>query len=229
MLAERILKQAMIIKSQLSEEQNKVCDMFLKESITKHDGFPLESALASLILEAKEEIAKNSAKQDGRRALYSLAKDIVKTAKRNYPRLTGSFTQERYNKSDDHQYFMDGYRLLRVKNHFDIEPIDEKQGEVPNVQDITGWNVQRMETLADVPSVADLKTYIQDKKAKGETRGGSVAYDFGEKYCYINAEWLLSAIKAFPNGKVYSQKSSVFVVYDEKADEGIVIVGMRRD
>lgn len=58
MLAEKVLKQAIIIKSQLSEEQNKVCDMFLKESITQHDVFPLESALASLILDAKEEIAK---------------------------------------------------------------------------------------------------------------------------------------------------------------------------
>lgn len=228
MLADNVLKKAMIIKSQLSEDQNKVCDMFLKESINKHDGFPLESALASLILDAKEEIAKNSAKQDGKKALYSLAKDIVKTAKSNYPRFAGSFTQEKYNPNDDHQYFMDGYRLLRVKNHFDVAPIDEKQGEVPNVQNITGWNVHRMDTLADVPSVADLKAYIQDKKAKGETKGGSVVYDFGEKYCYINAEWLLGAIKAFPNGKLYAQKSSVFVVYDEQADEGMVIVGMRR-
>lgn len=221
MNAEKVLSYAIKIKESLPEEEKKIVDAYLR----------MESAdnpLAALILDARKEVVETKAKRNGRSDMLTLAKTIIKNAGTREA-LNGAFYQTRYNPSDTHQYFCDGYMLLRLQDRLDLPEIDKNVTPI-NVSNLTALQERGLVELPGLPTVGELKAFVSEVRASGKISKRECPYYAIENGPHINAEWLMKAIKAFPNGKAYtygvgSRKNSILVIKDEERDESITILG----
>ncbi len=219
MNAEHVLKYAMAIKEGLPESEKELVEKYVNEGF---DHIPL----ASLILAAKKEIMETNARQNGRKEVLAFARFILKQAERsNYPQLRGAI-----NDVDDHQYFCDGYMLLRLSEKLDLPPVPDNQPKV-NASGMTNWDMSKYTPIEKIPTAGELKAYIAECKVTGKNQtpyGITWGIENGPR---VNAEWLMKALRAFPNAKLYQRAycgGGTIYVFDHEKDEGCMILGIRR-
>lgn len=226
MKAEKVLKYALEIKSRMSKEDQRWIDIVANDAIDS-----TAKSVAMLIIEAKKELLSEEAKSKGRVGVLSLANLIMRNGKNN-EMFNGAFYQDMYNRSDNHQYFSDGWMLLRLSKKLETKEVSNR---LPlNIQSISKWNTKTMRKIENVPTINELKEYIVSCKAEGKRECDRVVqYDFGQDLPKVNAEWLLKGLQAFPNGKLYSEdgishKGIKLYIMDEEKDEGLLILGRRK-
>lgn len=231
MRTETIYKQANEIRNHLTDEQKAYIDKITSKAETYDKYTPsLETAVAMLLKTLQDEMRQESAKNSGKANIFKLAKDITTAGvKGGREPLGNAFTYPE--SGDNHQYFCDGYRLLRLEKHIEY-PYYEAPNKIHFEKVWTEHLLTKAEQL-ELPETTALETWIKIQKARGEN---PAYYNFGKDLPFVNASYLLGVLKAiknpkaFASGKRYGWKDELLsiIVENEDETEQCLILGERK-
>jgi hypothetical protein len=187
MTSEKMYQKVLDIVSLLSVSDRKVFEDFMKrpEKFEHCDLVPI--ALSNLAKEIKADMLTESAKKCGKNEAKKSADRIIKEMDSN-PAMTtraGAFVEGEY------QYIGCGNLCVRTKDHISVyKTLPDRVEHLPFKRFIDDISKNDGEKL-NLPSIAELKTYIKTKKAEKEKY---ILWDFGENLPQVDTKYLLDIL-----------------------------------
>lgn len=176
--------------------------------------------LVGLMLDLKEQINRESAKAAGhantRNAMLRIIKSVPE-ARRDT--MGGAWDTE------GKQTVCDSYRAIRLNSAIDL-PSPQYPNGAPNMKPIFDGVMQNRDKL-DLPSLADLKTYMKEQAAENKARTGKpnkngITYDFGDGKPAVKAEYLLDMLEALPNADAYGKGLNGMIYFRAENGDGVL-------
>ena len=178
--------------------------------------------LINLCALLQDDIRQKTNKSAGNGNIEKGMQAVIKSAaKKPLPNMAGYFL------SNGLPTVCDGFRIMRSNVPLDIgEPVKGL-----DAQQIFDGTICEADTVLELPSLGELKSYIKLQKLENSSRCKSdrikeILYDFGENKPKLNAEYLLDMLTAFPDAKADydSRRAQISPVYfNSEKGEGILM------
>lgn len=178
--------------------------------------------------EAEAEIRHTAAKQSGNGNRQKAAERVIKSAMQDSrPALRGS-----WNDSNGAQYICDGFRLLKLLEPLPLEKIPEDVQPIDAARIIPTDKNARGAVL-ELPSIAELKAYIKEEKARKKAIKDKSAplYDFGAELPAVNAQYLLDMLEVLPGctARATAERPKLRGIYFESVHGCGVLLPVRKE
>jgi hypothetical protein len=223
----KMLEGLYTIAGTLEKSQQDAITKFVKENVNVAGEFPMiETAIASLILRIKEDIATEEAKKSGKNNQLKAMKNILKSAKKL---CKTKEAQQFVQTIDGWQYACDGFTLAKI-NHIEGLPECPDSLEFLNVGNLFNQK-SNANTALEMPDKNKLKVFIKEHKAmRGNKSEQTIYFNFGENLPLVNAEWLLNAMDLMTGEyKVYcnGERGCLYFKDDNENEVLLMPIGKR--
>lgn len=178
--------------------------------------------LINLCANLQDDIRQKTNKSAGNGNIEKGMQAVIKSAaKKTLSNMAGYFL------SNGLPTVCDGFRIMRSKVPLDIG----EQVKGLDAQQIFDSTIREADTVLELPSLGELKSYIKLQKLENSSRDKSdrtkeIIYDFGEERPKLNAGYLLDMLTAFPDAKADydSRRAQISPVYfNSETGEGILM------
>ena len=170
----------------------------------------INSEFGSTIDILKSHIANEDAKRNGRSKQLTVAKRIIKNAKKfcSSETLHGAWIGK-----NGYQFVSDSYRVIMFENHLQLPEAEGSE----RIESIVSKTYPNYDKKLMPPSVPDLKAMLTEHKAKhkGERKIPALSYVFEDFEIGVNAQYLLDMLEAMPDGKFYMTGGVISPIYIE--------------
>lgn len=166
--------------------------VLLKDILENGKTYNNVGMIMEAISDIEGEIRTGLNKNAGKTNLEAACKAVIKSAKKSGNRsLHGAWEK------DGIQYVCDGYRIIANKNPIALERLD-KNVLPPQLDGMFKNYCDDVEI--ELPTINELKSLVSEAKAtSGNGRSRSKRYLYNANGLYLNAEFLLDALKATGN------------------------------
>lgn len=188
----------------------------------------LSIRLASMIADVEKEIKTESAKKSGKLNRFKAMQGIIKSGKTDtaHSALHGAWIQ------NDLQCVCDGFRIVRLSAHLDLEKLPDDVQPIDAERIILG-NKYNNGKVINLPDVGTLRAYIKTEKAtKKATKDKSgVIWDFGDELPAVNAQYLLDMLEIFPDATatVTATRATLSGIYFSSSDGDAILLPIRKE
>lgn len=209
---EALLKRLIEIKNSLPEDEQAMINNYIDTNYRIGKVENTIARLVNLILDVKEAMEMDYAKKNGTSEKLKCAKNILKRAASSREILKYAYTDK-----SGIQTICNSYCMVRLTEPLNLPELPAKM-EYVNVKRI--MPKQKKPVTLELPSVADLKTYIALKKAE-KMKG--IAYSFGENLPKVDATVLLDVMTLVPHA-VATYEFPMVVFNNDKGDYALLCV-----
>lgn len=219
----KILEELLTIKNNIDNTH----------TITSDGYFTLESLIAMVQENIREETAKSNGKANAYKVVTKLLNKF-RTKVSGTHSIINSYPYE----TDTAQYVCDGYRLFKFTEFLPLEKcpdtlIKHYDYQPMNLEKIFKNNTigRTCKEILNKPTLAELKLYIKLKKMenKANKKNDNIIFDFGDKLPAVNAEFLLDVYQALGNdfniycGENQPETTPLWIKSDDGETEAILM------
>ena len=224
MTNEKMIERIYEISSKLSAEDKATFDRYVNnENLTSValkvlDTLPL--LLAKLLIDCKNDLKCDVAKQNGSLSRLKAAEKVIKRAKLDRRELLHGAWED----PEGRQCFCDGFVAFRLYDHLPLDVLNSKLDPF----DLNRVVVKNVGAKLALPDVATLKAFIKTEKARlrAEKKGNRVIYRFGDNLPSVDAEFLLEALEILPGCEAFAsqEKPQLRAIYfKSNYGDGVVL------
>ena len=224
--SEKLYEELIALKNLCSEDEQRWIEQAVNRNERTGEAFAFWQKVANLIIDAREDIAEQSAKSTGKGNLFKYCQNLLKYNDKIEGRKALTFAKVF---PDGYQYACDGYKAIKMKNALPLPACPAELG-FPALDRILPNSLTGYEQLTSLPSVTGLKAYCKICRAENKNlmTGKQVVYRIAENTQLVNAKWFYEAMEVLPNAKVYySARGINFLFIDEQTDTTILLLGVR--
>ena len=165
----------------------------------------------ALVAEVESDFRKEMSAKSGDSKAYNVVTKMLRTFAKNDTREAFHYA---WIDSNNRQCVCDGFRAFRFTEHLPLADRPASAGDPIDLDKIFPTNdALDVDFLpCKLPSVADVKVFIAQEKAKGKKQQ-EIYYCFGSDKPFVVASYLLDLLTAFPTADTMWYRSEIHPIY----------------